>query len=47
MTGTKMRPIVKTITLDEARAIVDAAVRPIDRIERVRLAPVVSAARTA
>jgi molybdopterin molybdotransferase len=33
-----MRPIVKTITLDEARAIVDAAVRPIDRIERVRLA---------
>jgi molybdopterin molybdotransferase len=37
MTGTKMRPIGKTITLDEARAIITAAVRPLERTERVRL----------
>jgi molybdopterin molybdotransferase len=37
MTGTKMRPIQKTIALDAARAIIDAAVRPIDRVERVPL----------
>ena len=34
MTGTKMRPIQKTIALDAARAIIDAAVRPIER-ERI------------
>jgi molybdenum cofactor synthesis domain-containing protein len=33
-----MRPIGKTIALDEARAIIDRAVQPIDRIERVPLA---------
>jgi len=38
MTGTKMRPIQKTITLDEARAIVDRSVTPIGRTERVPLA---------
>jgi molybdenum cofactor synthesis domain-containing protein len=37
MTGTKMRPIGKTITLDEARAIITGAVRPIERTERVPL----------
>lgn len=35
---TKMRPIRDTISLDEARARIDAAVRPIDRTERVVLA---------
>ena len=35
---TKMRPIRETISLDEARARIDAAVRPIDRTERVELA---------
>jgi molybdenum cofactor synthesis domain-containing protein len=35
---TKMRPIRETISLDEARARIDAAVRPIDRTERVPLA---------
>ena len=35
---TKMRPLQATISLDEARARIDAAVRPIDRIERVPLA---------
>lgn len=34
---TKMRPIRRTIALDEAKALIDAAVRPIDRTERVRL----------
>ncbi|HEY6359905.1 MAG TPA: gephyrin-like molybdotransferase Glp [Vicinamibacterales bacterium] len=38
MTGTKMRPFQKTIALDEARAIIDRAVTPIDRTERVPLA---------
>ena len=38
MTGTRMRPIQKTIALDEARAIVEGAVRPIGRTERVPLA---------
>ncbi|MBI4885969.1 MAG: molybdopterin molybdotransferase MoeA [Acidobacteria bacterium] len=33
-----MRPIRSTIALEEAKALVDAAVRPIDRTERVRLA---------
>ena len=35
---TKMRPLRETISLEEARARIDAAVRPIDRIERVPLA---------
>ena len=35
---TKMRPLRETISLDEARARIDAAVVPIDRIERVPLA---------
>jgi molybdopterin molybdotransferase len=38
MTGTKMRPIGRTITLDEARAIVMRTVQPIARTERVPLA---------
>jgi molybdenum cofactor synthesis domain-containing protein len=33
----KTRPFQSTISLDEARAIVDAAIRPIDRVERVPL----------
>src|SRR5262245_39449298 len=37
MTGTKMRPIQRTIALDEARAIIDHAVTPIERTERVPL----------
>lgn len=35
---TKMRPFGETISLDEARKRIDAAVRPIDRTERVALA---------
>jgi molybdenum cofactor synthesis domain-containing protein len=35
---TKMRPIRSTIALEEAKALIDAAVRPIDRTERVALA---------
>ena len=35
---TKMRPLRETISLEKARARIDAAVRPIDRIERVPLA---------
>ena len=38
---TKMRPFRETISLDEARARIDAAVRPIDRTERVPLADAV------
>ena len=34
---TRMRPFGKTITLDEARAIVEQSVRPLDRMEVVRL----------
>jgi len=34
---TKMRPFKETIALDEARAIIEAAIRPIDRVERVLL----------
>jgi molybdenum cofactor synthesis domain-containing protein len=34
---TKMRPIRRTIALEEAKALIDAVVRPIDRTERVRL----------
>jgi molybdenum cofactor synthesis domain-containing protein len=34
---TKMRPIRRTIALEEARALIDAAVRPIDRTERVAI----------
>jgi molybdopterin molybdotransferase len=37
MTGTKMRPIGATIPIDEARAIIDRTIRPIDRTERVPL----------
>ena len=37
MTGTKMRPFQRTIALDEARAIIDRAVTPIDRTECVPL----------
>ena len=33
----KMRPFQKTIPLEEARAIIDGAIRPIDRVERVSL----------
>src|SRR6185369_9996340 len=36
--ATKMRPIRSTIALEEAKALIDAAVRPIDRTERVALA---------
>lgn len=35
---TKMRPLRETVSLNEARARIDAAVRPIDRTERVPLA---------
>ena len=35
---TKMRPIRSTIALDEARALIDAAIQPIERTERVTLA---------
>jgi molybdenum cofactor synthesis domain-containing protein len=35
---TKMRPIRDTIPLDEARALIDAAIRPLTRTERVPLA---------
>src|SRR5712691_10534468 len=35
--STKMRPFGETISLDEARAIIDGALRPIERIERVPL----------
>jgi molybdopterin molybdotransferase len=35
---TKMRPFGSTISLDEARARIDTAIRPIDRTERVPLA---------
>ena len=35
---TKMRPIRDTIPLDEARALIDAAARPVARTERVPLA---------
>ena len=34
---TKMRPIRSTIPLDEARAIIDATIRPTTRVERVPL----------
>ncbi|HLG59893.1 MAG TPA: gephyrin-like molybdotransferase Glp [Vicinamibacterales bacterium] len=34
---TRMRPFQKTIPLDEARAIIDRALRPIDRVERLPL----------
>jgi molybdopterin molybdotransferase len=34
---TKMRPLQETISLEEARARIDAAVYPIDRVERVSL----------
>jgi molybdopterin molybdotransferase len=34
---TKMRPIQRTIPLEEAKALIDAAVRPIDRLERVAI----------
>ena len=37
MTGTRMRPFQKTIALDEARAIIDRTVAPIERIERISL----------
>src|SRR5688572_10039899 len=36
--ATKMRPFAGTISLEEARKRIDAAVRPIDRTERVPLA---------
>ena len=34
-TGTRMRPIAKTIPLEEARALIDGAICPIARTERV------------
>ena len=36
--ATKMRPIRSTIPLDEARRLIDAAIRPITRTERVGVA---------
>jgi molybdenum cofactor synthesis domain-containing protein len=36
--ATKMRPFRSTITLGEAKALIDAAIRPIERTERVPLA---------
>src|SRR5690242_11309697 len=35
--ATKMRPFKETIALEEARAIIERAIEPIDRIERVVL----------
>jgi molybdenum cofactor synthesis domain-containing protein len=35
--STKMRPFGETISLDEARAIIDRSLRPIERLERVPL----------
>ena len=52
LTGTAMRPFGETLPLAEARALIDAAIVPIERTERVRItdangrivsAPVVSA----
>ena len=37
MTGTRMRPFQKTIALEEARAIIDRTIAPIERTERIRL----------
>ena len=37
MTGTKMRPIRKTIPVEEALRLADEAARPLDRTERVEL----------
>jgi len=37
MTGTRMRPITRTIPLDEARSLIDGAIAPITRTERVLL----------
>jgi molybdenum cofactor synthesis domain-containing protein len=37
MTDTRMRPIKETISLDEARALIEQETRPIERTERVRL----------
>ncbi|MGE0445457.1 MAG: gephyrin-like molybdotransferase Glp [Vicinamibacterales bacterium] len=37
-TGTKMRPIARTIPLDEARRLIDGAITPIERTERIALA---------
>ncbi len=37
LTGTKMRPFTGTIPVDEARAIIDATIQPINRTERVPL----------
>ena len=37
MTGTRMRPIAGTIPLTEARARIDGAIHPIERVERVTL----------
>ena len=33
----EMRPFARTLPLDEARAILEAAIRPIERVERVPL----------
>jgi molybdenum cofactor synthesis domain-containing protein len=35
MSGNRMRPIRETISLEAARALIDAAIRPIERTERV------------
>jgi molybdopterin molybdotransferase len=37
MTGNRMRPIRETITLEAARELIDRAITPIDRTERVRI----------
>jgi molybdopterin molybdotransferase len=37
MNQTRMRPIRETISLDKARTIIAETVRPIDRVERVRI----------
>src|SRR5919106_2328098 len=34
---TQMRPFERTIALDEARAIIERVVRPIERVERIAL----------
>jgi len=34
---TRMRPIRETISLEAARELIDGAIRPIERVERVRI----------
>jgi molybdenum cofactor synthesis domain-containing protein len=37
MSGNRMRPIRETISLDAAREMIDGAIRPVERTERVRI----------